>query len=54
MVVSSARRPTDPNEETLRWLQRVELAKAVYEKPLKVNILILLSIAVAPGSGSIG
>ena len=37
MVISSARSPTDPNEEILHWLRCMELAKNVYKPPFRVS-----------------
>lgn len=37
MVITSASKPADPNEETLHWLRCIELGKTVYRPPLLVR-----------------
>lgn len=39
LVISSARKPSDPNEETLHWLRCVELGKTVYAPRFRVSEL---------------
>lgn len=39
LVISSARKPADPNEETLHWLRCVELGKTVYAPRFRVSDL---------------
>lgn len=37
MVITSASRPADPNEETLHWLRCIELGKTAYRPPFQVT-----------------
>lgn len=39
MVITSALKPADPNEETLHWLRCIELGKTVYRPPFQVREL---------------
>lgn len=38
VAITSVRKPNDPNEEVLQWLQCVELAKTVYKPPFLVSL----------------
>lgn len=37
VVIASASKPADPNEETLHWLRCVELGKTVYPLQFQVS-----------------
>lgn len=37
VVITSASKPADPNEETLHWLRCIELGKTVYRPPFQVR-----------------
>lgn len=39
VVITSSRKASDPNEETLHWLQCLELAKTAYIPPFQVSEL---------------
>ena len=37
VAITSASKPTDPNQETLHWLRCIELGKTVYRPPFQVR-----------------